>query len=669
MPRRPLYLNEHPNPPKQTGIPPRLCALQALAVSDRLSRVLAAAGSATQAALQPTADALGAALGLNGPEAASVVEMFAEEEVRAGPAAALSNLLAALQPRLLAAAGATGWQIISRGAATAGAAAVGPLLQVESLSDAAAAIAAAAATAGAPGACPMLLVRRLQGNEDVPPDCCGVVVTGHCPDVLSHAAVRARAVGVPLVACLDSREAARVEGLAGRTVALSLRGEDVDLQETDASAAAPTPAAGAAAVACNDGAAPAAAKLDGPAPWGGQWLLPLTGFQPGSVGAKAANTRRLALDLPAWLQRPASVALPFGVLEEGVMGAPANAAVAAEVTRLSAQLEGASDAASRERLLSDVGSQVMRLQPPEALLSALSHALSDQLLPGALAAAAGREAAAARPAHLVLGADAAQRVWGAALAVWASQWGAGAEAALATAGLPRDHLRMGVLVQPVVPLRYAFVAHTCSPTTGSREEVYVEVVQGLGEALVSGDYPGRALGGCVARGALDAALDGGAADRSPLAALPPLDELRAAVRVASYPSKSHVLLPTAPGRGGGQGAEEEVVFMARSDSNAGELSPCSRDDVGPLVFPKTTIPTTPNNLRLITTNYHHPTKNRRGPPRLQRRRPLRVPPLGCPPARPGRLCGRPPGGGRGRRAGCAVVRRAGGRGGGARAGG
>jgi hypothetical protein len=35
--------------------------------------------------------------------------------------------------------------------------------------------------------------------------------------------------------------------------------------------------------------------------------------------------------------------------------------------------------------------------------------------------------------------------------------------------------------------------------TGSPDELYVELVQGLGEALVSGDYPGRALGGVVAR--------------------------------------------------------------------------------------------------------------------------------------------------------------------------
>jgi hypothetical protein len=131
--------------------------------------------------------------------------------------------------------------------------------------------------------------------------------------------------------------------------------------------------------------------------------------------------------------------------------------------------------------------------------------------------------------------------------------------------------------------------------TGSPDEVYVELVQGLGEALVSGEFPGRALGGSVSRTALDAALQSGALASSGGAAgggqgglagslmralgaedggegagggsfsfggppPPPLEDLRRFVRVACYPSKSHALLAPSPGAG---------VVMARSDSNAG----------------------------------------------------------------------------------------------------
>lgn len=104
---------------------------------------------------------------------------------------------------------------------------------------------------------------------------------------------------------------------------------------------------------------------------------------------------------------------------------------------------------------------MLTLQPPAGLKAALAEALASQLLPPAGAAAAGAAAAGSgqvpKTADLAAAADA---VWGAALRVYASQYGAGAESALRAAGLPRAALRMGVLLQPVADLRYAFVAHT-----------------------------------------------------------------------------------------------------------------------------------------------------------------------------------------------------------------
>ncbi len=52
---------------------------------------------------------------------------------------------------------------------------------------------------------------------------------------------------------------------------------------------------------------------------------------------------------------------------------------------------------------------------------------------------------------------------------------------------------MAVLIQQVVEADYAYVIHTANPLTGNRDELYAEVVLGLGETLV-GNYPGRALG-------------------------------------------------------------------------------------------------------------------------------------------------------------------------------
>ena len=124
-----------------------------------------------------------------------------------------------------------------------------------------------------------------------------------------------------------------------------------------------------------------------------------------------------------------------------------------------------------------------------------------------------------------------EQVWLGIERVWASKWNERAYLSRRAYGMKHDDLLMAVLIQQVVEAEYAYVIHTINPATGNANELYAEVVLGMGETLV-GNYPGRALG-FVFRKA-DASLE-----------------------VVSYPSKSEGLY----GRG--------VIF--RSDSNGEDL--------------------------------------------------------------------------------------------------
>jgi len=84
------------------------------------------------------------------------------------------------------------------------------------------------------------------------------------------------------------------------------------------------------------------------------------------------------------------------------------------------------------------------------------------------------------------------QTWHAICRVWASKWNDRAYLSRRARGIPHDSLQMAVLIQEVVPAEYAFVIHTANPLTGAREEIFAEVVLGMGETLV-GNYPGRAL--------------------------------------------------------------------------------------------------------------------------------------------------------------------------------
>jgi alpha-glucan,water dikinase len=85
-----------------------------------------------------------------------------------------------------------------------------------------------------------------------------------------------------------------------------------------------------------------------------------------------------------------------------------------------------------------------------------------------------------------------QGAWRCIKGVWGSKWNERAFLSRETRGIPHGDLFMAVLIQAVVKAEYSFVIHTVNPFTGNRDEIYAEVVPGLGETLV-GNYPGKAL--------------------------------------------------------------------------------------------------------------------------------------------------------------------------------
>ena len=118
--------------------------------------------------------------------------------------------------------------------------------------------------------------------------------------------------------------------------------------------------------------------------------------------------------------------------------------------------------------------------------------------------------------------------------VWASKYNERALVSCRKVGLDFRAVTMAVLVQEVADAAYGFVLHTTNPTNGDEREIYGELVQGLGETLVSGMYPGRSMAFAAKKDALDEP------------------------RIVAYPSKSVGLF-----------VEPSLIF--RSDSNGEDL--------------------------------------------------------------------------------------------------
>jgi len=209
--------------------------------------------------------------------------------------------------------------------------------------------------------------------------------------------------------------------------------------------------------------------------------------------------------LPDWIHLPASVALPFGVFEK-VLAMDRNSEIAQRCRELVSRLDG-----NPEEILEEIRKTLLGLEAPEELPSVLRGVMED--------------AGLGWPKDW-------DDAWMCIKRVWASKWNERAYLSRKARGIPDEDLFMAVLIQQVVEAEYSFVIHTDNPFTGDSDELYAEVVLGLGETLV-GNYPGRALGfTCKKRGSEPQLL--------------------------SYPSKSVGLF------GGG------LIF--RSDSNGEDLS-------------------------------------------------------------------------------------------------
>lgn len=433
-----------------------LAALHAKAVLDRTGRGLSALVDRFYQWLQPKAEYLGQAFHAE-PWA---ITLFSEEVVRGSSVAfALSVLLHRLEPRLRQAAQLGPWQIVSRGRGAGRVEVVEALRSIQGR------------TFEQPT---IVLANQVHGDEEIPEGVTAVIAP-NVTDLVSHVAVRARNAGLLFASCYDADTLARLRALQGHWLALHVTpGGDVSVEEIAepkaVGAAGESPSA-ILGTPPSPPAAPSARPRRSPSR-PARWAITAEEFDPDLVGGKARHLATLRQRLPAEIGVPASVAIPFGVFEH-VLALDLNREAARRYEQLLERILAAPPPATQVgSVTAELRATVEQLAAPEPLREAVWAALRSTNLPA--------------PARW-------EDAWTCIKRVWASVWNERAFLSRVARGLPHEALRMAVLIQEVVPARYAFVVHTVNPFTGNRDELYAEVVLGLGETLV-GNFPGRALG-------------------------------------------------------------------------------------------------------------------------------------------------------------------------------
>ncbi|KAK3416768.1 hypothetical protein EUGRSUZ_H02531 [Eucalyptus grandis] len=419
-------------------------ALYAKSVLDRTRLALTNMAEWFQQVLQPSAEYLGSSLGVD----RWAINIFTEEIIRAGSAASLSSLLNRLDPILRKTANLGSWQVISSFEVVGYVSVVKELLAVQNKSYEKPTI---------------LVAKSVRGEEEIPEGAVAVL-TPDMPDVLSHVSVRARNSKVCFATCFDPEILADLEANEGKLLCLKptstaiLYNELKEIEILDASATESE----------EGGSFPSLTLAK--KKFSGRYAITSDKFTGEMVGAKSRNIAHMKGKLPSWIGVPTSVAIPFGVFER-VLSESANKVVAEKLQNLKRKLEEGDFSALRE-----IRETVLELRAPEQLVQELKLTMKSSGMPWP-----GDE-----------GELRWEQAWTAIKKVWASKWNERAYFSTRKVKLDHDCLSMAVLVQEIINADYAFVIHTTNPSSGDSEEIYAEVVKGLGETLV-GAYPGRAL--------------------------------------------------------------------------------------------------------------------------------------------------------------------------------
>jgi alpha-glucan, water dikinase len=407
--------------------------LQTVAVLDRLEHALGARADGLARLLQPKAERLGSAFRAE----PWTITLFSEEVARSTLAPVLAILTRKAHLTLRRSASLGTWRVLSAGRASGRVELLDALESVHTKSLREPAV---------------ILARTLTGNEDIAP-AVTAVLSAEGVDVLSHVAIRARNHGVVFAACYDPDEFAQLGRIQGCDVTVDVEPSGhVAVREGATARALPQDT-------------PRPVVSSGVEPCSTARVIPASDFREGIVGAKALNIFRLRERLPAHIHLPRTLGIPFGVCER-VLEDERNRQRAQRY----AELQEPSDTEPCRRLaaLRDV---LCDLEAPDAFLDSLRRILEEEGMP---------------VSHSL------DDAWSCIKRVWASKWTERAHLSREANGIPHKAVFMSVLLQQVVQADYAFVIHTANPLTGRQDEIYAEVVGGLGETL-TGSYPGAAL--------------------------------------------------------------------------------------------------------------------------------------------------------------------------------
>lgn len=425
-------------------------ALKVKSVTSRLSRLLSSVIDYYNKYFDPRAKFFGKECGVDN----YYTDMFAEELIRGSIFFALSMLLKKIEPTIRQNAQLGDWLVISRGKESN---ITGNLIHVPNLHE--------VQFTKYPEKT-VILSENVSGNEEIPENCsCLIIIKSeNYPDILAHVSVRARNLNVPFAVCFNENKANEILKLLNSKVEVKLNAQNIEIVRA------------AGGVGNESGAEGLSESKKIQVVHSGEKyekiFLELNEFNKNSVGAKSNNTMKIYGKIPncEWIKYPESFAIPFNV-NEYFLSLADNKEIKEEIEEYVEKMKIAIKKEDIRALLEKCKKLTMSIKYVE---NEETKKLKDRLLSFGIKETEMQEA------------------FKAIKSVWASKYNERVFIATSKVGIKMEDIRMAVLCQKIIPAEYAYVIHTKNPSTNDPNEVFAEVVNGMGETLV-GAYEGQSF--------------------------------------------------------------------------------------------------------------------------------------------------------------------------------
>ena len=311
----------------------------------------------------------------------------------------------------------------------------------------------------------IILSENVDGNEEIPFNCIGLIIikSENFPDILSHVSVRARNLNCFFCVCFNENLCNDMLKLINNNIKFNLIDQEINFEKINIEDMKNDNFENEKNVKINiPNVGENYEKI----------YLELNEFNNKLVGAKSNNTLKIYKKIPNcdFIKYPESFAIPFNV-NEYFLNLPENKEIKDNLNEYISKINSSLKKEEIKKLLDKCKEKTLQIKFIE---NSETNKLKEKIL------------------NFGINKNDFDKSFNSIKKVWSSKYNERVYLSLSKLGISIKEIKMSILCQKIIPAEFSFVIHTKNPITNNSNELFSEIVIGMGETLV-GAYEGQSF--------------------------------------------------------------------------------------------------------------------------------------------------------------------------------